>query len=188
MIHEAFHGVQGAVFQEETEDWAKQNAQSAAVSLGEFCSTSAELFKDIKNEGTAMYVGSDEPLKDAKGATGQRIYAEYQYYNGHLVDSSGLLEISVASLQAPKPVPLKTVYRVDFWGKGVAYYIGNAMTRAIDEQDGAAAVAQALLQPGYEFVLRYTRLVNYGKDDAHPRLGENTIRAAQLLYNGCRGL
>jgi hypothetical protein len=185
MIHEAFHGVQGATFREDTDHWSKQNAQSAHLALGKFCSNSAELFKDLKDEGTAMFVGSDEALKDDNGVTGKRIYAEYEYYNSHLPDSTGLLELSVASLQAPRPVPFKTVYSVDFWGKGVAYYIGNAMTRAIEEEDGPAAVAQALQQPGYEFVLRYTRLKSYGRDNAHPRLGDNTVRAAQALHDGC---
>jgi len=186
MIHEAFHGVQGATFQEDTDHWSKQNTQPADITLAKFCSNSAELFKDIKDEGTAMFVGSDEALKDSNGVTGKRIYAEYLYYNTHLSDSTGLLEVSVASLQAPKPVPFKMVYSVDFWGKCVAYYIGNAMTRSIEEEDGPAAVAQSLQQPGYEFVLRYTRLKSYGKDRAHPHLGENTVAAAQALHDGCR--
>jgi hypothetical protein len=185
LIHEAFHGAQGAAFHEDTDYWKNQHTQPADLALGKFCSDSAELFKDIKDEGTAMFVGSDEALKDSNGATGKRIYSEYLYYNSHLPDSAGLLEISVASMQAPRPVPFKTVYRIDFWGKGVAYYIGSAMAHAIDEEDGPAAIAQVLEQPGYEFVLRYTRLKSYGKDSDHPRLGDNTVRAAQLLQDGC---
>ena len=186
LIHEAFHGAQGAVYHEDTGHWAKQNRQPADPARGRFCSDSAELFMDMKDEGTAMYVGSDEPLKDSTGATGKRIYAEFLYYNGHLFDSANLLEVSVASMQAPRPVPFKKVYSVDFWGKGVVYYISLAMTSAIAEEEGPAAVAQVLEQPGYEFVLRYTRLKSYGKDDAHPRLGENTVSAAQSLHDGCR--
>ncbi len=187
LIHEAFHGVQGAVYQEDTDHWAKQNSQPKDIVRGKFCSNSAELFMDMRNEGTAMFVGSDEPLKDSKGVTGKRIYAEFLDYNSHLSDSAGLLEISVASLEAPYPVPFKTVYRIDFWGKGIVYYISRAMTSAIAEEDGPSAVAQVLQQPGYEFVLRYTRLKSYGKDSDHPRLGENTVRAAQSLHDGCRG-
>lgn len=185
LIHEAFHGAQGAVYQEDTEHWAKQNMQPADLVRGKFCSNSAELFKDMRNEGTAMFVGSNETLKDSAGITGKRIYSEYLYYNAHLSDSSGLLEISIASLQAPRPVRFKTVYSVDFFGKGIVYYISRAMTSAIAEQDGPEAVAKVLQQPGYEFVLRYTRLKSYGKDNAHPHLGENTVLAAQMLHDGC---
>ena len=185
LIHEAFHGVQGAAYQEDTAHWKKENAKPADVVRGQFCSDAAELFMDLRNEGTAMFVGSDEPLKDSQGATGKRIYAEFVYYTGHVSDSAALLEVSIASMEAPVPVPLKTVYGVDFFGKGVAYYLGNAITSAIAEQDGPAGVAKVLQQPGYEFVLRYTRLSSYGKDRTHPRLGENTVRAAQLLHDGC---
>jgi len=59
------------------------------------------------------------------------------------------------------------------------------MVGAIADQDGPGALGQVIQQPGYEFVLSYTRLKSYGKDSAHPRLGENTIRAAQLLHDGC---
>jgi Putative zinc dependent peptidase (DUF5700) len=186
LIHEAFHGAQGAVYHEDTDHWMKGLTQSAGLIRGKFCSNTAELFRDMKNEGTAMFVASDEPLKDSTGVTGKRIYAEYLYYNGHLSDSAGLLEISVASMKAPRPVPYKTVYSIDFWGKGVVYYISRAMTSAIVEQDGPATVGRVLQEPGYEFVLRYTQLKSYGKDGAHPRLGENTVFAAQSLHDGCR--
>jgi hypothetical protein len=139
----------------------------------------------MRNEGTAMYVSTDEMLKDATGPNGKRIYGEYLYAKKHLPDSAGLLEISIASLQAPHPVPYRLVYGIDFFGRGIVYYISSAMTGAIADEDGPSALAQIIQQPGYEFVLRYTRLKSYGKDDAHPRLGENTVRAAQLLHDGC---
>ena len=167
-IHEAFHGVQGAVYQEDTDRWAKGLTRPADFTRGQFCSHAAELLIDLRNEGTAMYVGSDELLKDSTSETGKRVYGEWLYYNGHRADSAGLLEISLASLQAPRPVPYKLVYQVDFYGKGVAYYIAAAMTEAIVDQDGASAVGQIIRQPGYEFVLRYTRLRSYGKDARHP--------------------
>jgi hypothetical protein len=185
LVHEAFHGVQGAVYREDTERWARQDMQPADAVRGKFCSNSAEIFKDMKNEGTAMFVGTDEIIKESKGATGKRIYAESVYGNEYLSDSAGLLEISVASMQAPRPVPFKLVYNIDFWGKGVVYYISRAMTSAIAEQNGPGAVEQVLQEPGYEFVLRYTTLTSYGKDRAHPRLGENTLLAAQSLHDAC---
>ena len=132
-----------------------------------------------------MFVGTDEIIKDSKGLTGKRLYAESLYGKEHLSDSAGLLEISVASMEAPRPVPFKMVYSIDFWGRGIVYYISRAMTGAIAEQDGPAAVAQLMQQPGYEFVLRYTKLKSYGSDLAHPRLGENTVLAAQSLHDGC---
>jgi hypothetical protein len=63
------------------------------------------------------------------------------------------------------------VYGIDFFGRGIVYYISSAMTGAIADEDGTSALAQVIQQPGYEFVLRYTRLKSYGKDDAHPRPG-----------------
>ncbi|WP_263375006.1 DUF5700 domain-containing putative Zn-dependent protease [Granulicella aggregans] len=185
MIHEAFHGAQGAVYQEDTAHWAKERTLPADLVRGQFCSNTAELFMDMRNEGTAKFVGSDDILKDAKGPTGQRLYAEALYGREHLSDSANLLELSIASLQAPVPVPYKVVYSVDFWGRGIVYSISSAMVSAIVEQDGAAAVGEVIQQPGYEFVLRYTRLKSYGKDRTHPRLRENTVSAAQLLHDGC---
>jgi len=185
LVHEAFHGAQGAVYHEDTEHWAKDLTQPADLVRGKLCSNTAKLFKDMRNEGTAMYVGTDEMIKDAKGPTGQRLYAESLYGKEHLSDSAGLLEISIASMQAPRPVSYKEVYSIDFFGRGIVYFISRAMVSAIAEQDGPSAVGEVLLQPGYEFVLRYTKLKSYGIDQAHPRLGENTVRAAQFLHNGC---
>jgi len=185
MIHEAFHGAQGAVYHEDTEHWAKERTLPADQVRGTFCSNTAELFMDMRNEGTAKFVGSDDILKDAKGPTGQRLYSESVYGKEHLSDSANLLEVSIASLQAPTPVPYRVVYSVDFWGKGVVYSISSAMVSAIVEQDGPAAVGEVIQQPGYEFVLRYTRLKSYGKDRMHPRLRENTVNAAQSLHDGC---
>ena len=185
MIHEAFHGAQGAVYQEDTDHWAKDRTSPADQVRGTFCSNTAELFMDMRNEGTAKFVGSDDILKDAKGPTGQRLYAESLYGKEHLADSANLLEISIASLQAPTPVPYKVVYSVDFWGRGVVYSISSAMVSAIVDQDGPAAVAEIIQQLGYEFILRYARLKSYGRDHAHPRLRENTISAAQSLHDGC---
>ena len=186
-MHEAFHGVQGAMYQEDTGRWATSFTRRTELTRGQFCSHAAELFMDLRNEGTAMYVGSDELLKDSTSDTGKRIYGEWLYFNGHRADSAALLEVSLATLQAPHPVPYKLVYQVDFYGKGIAYYIGAAMTEATVEEDGPSAVSQVIQQPGYEFVLRYTRLRSYGKDSLHPRLGDNTVQAAQLLHDGCPG-
>lgn len=185
MVHEAFHGAQGAVYREDTDHWAKERTQPENLARGKLCSDTAMLFADMRNEGTAMYVGTDEMIKDAKGPTGQRLYAESLYGREHLADSAGLLELSIASLQAPHPASYKLVYSIDFFGRGIVYYISRAMARAIAEQDGPSAIGEVLLQPGYEFVLRYTRLRSYGKDRAHPHLGENTLRAAQSLHDGC---
>ena len=175
----------GAVYHEDTEHWAKERTLLADLVRGTFCSNTAELFMDMRNEGTASYVGTGEMLKDATGATGKRLYAEYLYARNHLGDSAGLLEISIASLQAPHAVPYKLVYNIDFFGRGIVYNISSAMVEAIADQDGPGAVGQVIQQPGYEFVLGYARLKSYGKDNDYPRLGENTVRAAQLLHDGC---
>jgi len=184
-IHEAFHGVQGAVYHEDTDHWTKNLTSPVDLARGKLCSNFAQLFIDMRNEGTALYVGTDDVLKDATGPTGKRLYEESLYAHKHLADSAGLLEISIASLQSPHPVPYKLVYSIDFFGRGIVYAISSAMVGAIADQDGPGAFGQVIQQPGYEFVLSYTRLKSYGKDSAHPRLGENTIRAAQLLHDGC---
>jgi len=185
IIHEAYHGVQGAVYREDPELWTKKFKRPTDQARGKLCSNFAELFMDMRNEGTASYVGTGEMLKDATGATGKRLYAEYLYARNHLGDSAGLLEISIASLQAPHAVPYKLVYNIDFFGRGIVYNISSAMVEAIADQDGPGAVGQVIQQPGYEFVLGYARLKSYGKDNDYPRLGENTVRAAQLLHDGC---
>jgi len=116
LIHEAFHGVLGAVYQEDTAQWKKGNAKPADLVRGQFCSNSAELFMEMRNEGTATFVAPDELLKDSVGATGKRVPSEFVYYNGRLADSAALLEVSIASMEAPHPVPLKTVYNVRRFG------------------------------------------------------------------------
>jgi hypothetical protein len=185
MIHEAYHGIQGAAYHEDTNHWSKTLTGPADLIRGRFCSQVAELFMDMRNEGTAMYVAPDEMLRNATGPTGKRLYAEYLYGKNHLDDSAGLLEISVASLQAPHPAPYKLVYNIDFFGRGIVYYVSSAMAGAIADIDGPGAIGEVIQQPGYEFVLRYTRLMSYGKDPAHPRLGENIVHAAQMLHDGC---
>jgi hypothetical protein len=184
-VHEAFHGVQGAVYHEDTDHWTRNQTSPADLARGKLCSNFAQLFIDMRNEGTAAYVGTDEVLKDATGPTGKRLYSEFLYDQRHLADSAGLLEISIASLQAPHPVPYKLVYGIDFFGRGIVYSISSAMAGAIAEQDGPGAIGQVIQQPGYDFVLRYSRLKSYGKDSTHPRLGENTVAAAQQLHDGC---
>jgi hypothetical protein len=52
------------------------------------------------------------------------------------------------------------------------------MAKAIVEKDGPQGLAAFLKQPPYKFVLRYTQLPAYGRDKDHPKLGPNTIDAA----------
>jgi hypothetical protein len=94
--------------------------------------------------------------------------------------------MSVAALNAPKPVPYDDLYDVGFLGHGVLYNIAYVMARDIVEGDGPQRLTALLTLPSYKFVLSYTRLATYGTDKDHPRLGPNTIAVAKRIADGCK--
>lgn len=103
----------------------------------------------------------------------------------HLDTSADLLEMSVVSLTADRPVPFDEVYRVGFLGHAVLYNIAYAMAHAIALADGPQGLASYIRRPPADFIRRYTTLPAYGKDDQHPSLGQHTIEALALVGRGC---
>ena len=103
----------------------------------------------------------------------------------HIRTSVTLLDLSVTGLEIADAMPFDDIYAVGFLGHGVLYDIGLVMAKAIAEEDGPQGLAAFLEQPPYRFVLHYTQLAKYGADAEHPKLGPNTIGAAQRLNSGC---
>jgi hypothetical protein len=178
--HELYHAVQGA-FAADRElkiDNPHGHAQQACISSG-------HLFNNLYDEGSAMYVGDLSLLPKSHSPWATRSLTDINDGQKHIQDSVTLLEMSFIALNASDPVPYDEMYSVDFFGHGVVYNIAYVMAKAIVAQDGPQGLAAYLKQPTYKFVLGYTQLPAYGMDKDHPKLGPNTIDAANRLANGC---
>ena len=181
--HELYHAVQGA--------FAEQRgpaAEPAGLTLSpvkQACASTARLFASLYEEGTATYVEDISLLPQSHSESATRKLADMTDGLRHIHDSATLLELSVIGLRSANAVPFDDVYDVGFLGHGVLYNIGYVMAKAIVENDGPQGLAAFLKQPPYKFVLRYTQLPAYGMNKDHPKLGLNTIDAANQLANRC---
>jgi hypothetical protein len=179
--HELYHAVQGA-FAADRElkiDNPQGHAQQACIASG-------HLFHNLYEEASAMYVGDLSLLPKSHSPAATRTLTDLNDGQKHIQNSVTLLEMSFIALNASEPVPYDDMYAVDFFGHGVVYNIAYVMAKAIVAQDDPQGLAAFLKQPTYKFVLRYTQLPDYGVDNDHPRLGPNTIAAANHLASGCR--
>jgi hypothetical protein len=179
--HELYHAVQGALAADrELEiDNPRGHAQQACIASG-------HLFNSLYEEGSAMYVGDVSLLPQSHSPAATRRLIDINDGQKHIQNSVTLLEMSFIALNATDPVPYDDMYDVDFLGHGVVYNIAYVIAKAIVAQDGTQGLAAFLKQPTYKFVLRYTQLPSYGADKDHPRLGPNTIAAANRLADGCK--
>jgi len=178
--HELYHAVQGA-FAADRElkiDNPRGHAQQACIDSG-------NLFNNLYEEASAMYVGDLSLLPKSHSLAATRTLTDLNDGQKHIQDSVTLLEMSFIALNASEPVPYDEMYSVDFFGHGVVYNIAYVMAKAIVAQDGPQGLAAFLKQPTYKFVLRYIQLPAYGMDKDHPKLGPNTIDTANQLANGC---
>jgi hypothetical protein len=186
MAHELYHAVQGALGDHSAPWWARPEAAKGRNSaLAQRCATTAQLFTDLYQEGSASYVGDPLLLGGHEGPLAKKTRQEMEAGLAHVVDSSTLLELSVVGLNAAKPVPYDDVYALGFYVPETLYKLGYAMARAIAVDEGGDALAALLSQPGYQFAARYVALPQYGRDENHPRLGPNVIAAIERLRSGC---
>lgn len=179
--HELYHAVQGAfaTVRAIKFDTAQGRVQQA-------CANEDHLFANLYEEGSAMYVEDISLVTKSHAAMAARMQADMDEGLAHLDNSSTLLEMSVLALNAAEPVPYDDVYDVGFFGHGVLYNVGYAMAKAIVDSDGAQGLAAFLKEPPEKFVLRYTQLPSYGTDKDHPRLGPNTVAAANRMLSECK--
>jgi len=181
--HEAYHAVQGAFA-------SARRASYEAPALPQTheqqtCANTVRLFADLYEEGTAMYVQDISVLPQSHSALAARMSADIADGLGHIHNSAALLELSVLGLSAPVSVPYDDVYEVGFLGHAVLYNIGYVMAKAIAEADGPQGLAAFLSRPSYMFAIRYSKLVKYGTNKEYPKLGPNTMAAANQLAKGC---
>jgi len=178
--HEMYHAVQGvfAADREVTFDGPDNPRRGA-------CGQVEQLFANLYEEGTAVLVADPSLLPKSHSVVAARILADTEDGQKHLRTSATLLEMTVVSLQADKPLAYDDVYSVGFLGHGVLYNIGYAMARSIADAEGAEGITKFLKEPPYRFVLRYSELPSYGKDSDHLALGEHTLAAAKLIAGGC---
>ena len=179
--HELYHAVQGAFA-----SYRKGAIQPGTGRPGiKSCSAVKEFYADLYEEGTAEYVGDPLTLNDSRSLVGIKIRDDMSEGLKHLRTSISLLEMSVISLGADQGPSYDDVYEVGFLGHGTLYSIAYVMARSIANDSGPQGVADLLTQTPYMFVLRYTQLSKYGRDDAHPALGPHTLAAVQQQANDC---
>jgi hypothetical protein len=181
--HELYHAVQGAFAKNRAAaEITPTNPQSYRQVA---CAAIENLFAKLYEEGSAMEVEDVSLLSQAHSAIGIKKHTAVEEGMAHLQTSVSLLEMSVLSLNADSPMLFDDVYAVGFYGQGTLYNIGYVMAEAIVENDGPQGLATFLMQPPYKFVLHYTHLAQYGADSNHPRLGPNTVAAANRQTSGC---
>lgn len=178
MTHELYHAVQGTFA-------AYRVPVAQADDTSTACRAVQHLFSNVYEEGSAVEVADVSLLAQFSTPNGLRQKIDMEEGAKHLATSASLLEMSIASLMATKAVPYDEVYDVDFYGHAILYNISYAMAHAIVESDGAAGLATYAKRSPAEFIRRYTELSSYGKDRQHPRLGQNTIAALDLVEKGC---
>ena len=182
--HELYHAVQGAFARESGHAVAARTQPLSRPQRA--CADTAELFKDLYEEGSAMVVEDSPALAQSQSESAARQLTDITEGLEHLHDSATVLELSVIGLTTVDAVPSDDVYAVGFHGHGVLYDIGYGMARAITASDGPQGLAVFLKQAPYKFVLHYTELPTYGVDKDHPRLGPNTLSALKRVADGCK--
>lgn len=168
--HEMYHAVQG-VYGKARLPFADDKDASTG------CRAVRRLFDAVYREGSAVEVADVSLMDQFTTANALRQKTDMIDGRKHLPMSASLLEMSVISLDARDGMAYDDVYGVGFYGHAILYNIAYAMARAIVEADGAAGLASYLQRPASEFIRRYTELPTYGKDDQHPRLGQQTLAA-----------
>ncbi len=172
MAHELYHAVQGA-----------EAGESAP--LPKACQSTAQLFGALYEEGSASFVGDVLLLQGIEAPGAKKMLDEMQGGLNNINNSITLLELSVAGLSAPNPVPYDDVYALGFYQPEILYKLGYVMAKAIAADEGSLALAKHLKQPGYAFTSHYLALPKYGADRDHPKLGINTRAAVERLGKGC---
>jgi hypothetical protein len=182
--HELYHAVQGAFAADR--GISPEVAENSAKPSKSACASTAELFSNLYEEGTAMYVEDISLLPSAHSPFATKIQSDLKYGLAHLGTSATLLELSVTDLRSSDALSFDDIYDLGFLGEGILYNIGYAMAKSIADNDGPQGLAAYLKQPAYKFVLRYTQLSQYGTDRNHPKLGPNTLAALAQLQRGCK--
>ncbi|MFC6645437.1 DUF5700 domain-containing putative Zn-dependent protease [Granulicella cerasi] len=184
IAHELYHAVQGA-FAKESGRVGDLPDLTGMSSERQSCLKTKQLFTNLYEEGSALYVEDITLLQQAQSSIGKRQEADLTDGIKHVSTSVSLLEMSVIALNAAHPMAYDDVYDVGFYGHGVLYNFGYVIALGIAEKDGPQGLAKYLKLPPEKFVLRYTQLKQYGRDKQHPALGAETLRAAQSLPRFC---
>ncbi len=179
--HELYHAVQGAFANDR-----KVKLDSPSSPAAQRCANVEQLFANLYEEGTAMFVEDVSLLPQSHSPAAARMQTDLDEGMAHIPTSKTLLEMSVISLNSVEAVSYDDLYDVGFLGHGVLYNIAYVMAKDIVESDGPQGLTVLLSKPPYNFVLRYAQLPAYGNDKEHPRLGPNTIAAATRLAYACK--
>lgn len=181
MEHELFHAVQGLAM-------AAHKAPASATACIERLpggTATANLLRSLEMEGTAALVGdelalpttgADEPTAKERADFDKNV----SLVKLHVTQ----LELAVHGLATGVALTPDDVYAANFYGYQEMYGLGYVMAQAIAKEGGAAALQQAITEPGALFVLRYTRLPGYG--NTLPVLGRETVARAAAIA-ACAG-
>jgi hypothetical protein len=176
LSHELYHAIQGLASKSVWSD--KAQACLKTIPGGE---NLAQLYTSLQEEGTASYVGDVLAMNPGDDEVAK---AEFKRVNSNVHRfgrSITLLELSALSLATSKTIDYDDVYALGFYDDEILYSIGYVMARAIATERGPAALADVLDKPAPALVTAYLSLSGYGKSDAMPKLGADTIAQAAKL-------
>lgn len=176
--HELYHAVQNTA----------RNAQKQAATATSQCLTRIampthmdDLFDSLVAEGTASAVGDVLALpKTADGVVGEERRKVSR--NVGMVDRSvTLLELSAHAV-ATGAIDFDKIYELGFYGDEILYALGYVIAKAIEREQGPAAIADLTRHgSGAVFIDRYRQLKAYGSNDDTPALGPKTLDWARRM-------
>ncbi len=171
--HELYHAIQGIPAHS---IWS----ENAAACLDTFPGGTnlAQLYTSLLEEGTASYVGDVLAVQPGDDETAKAEVKRVGLNVGRVSRSVTLLELSAHSLATEPKLDYDDVYALGFYDDEILYAIGYVMTKAIATERGNGTVGDLLDKPATSFISAYTSLAGYGKSDAAPKLGPETIAMA----------
>ncbi len=175
--HEMYHAVQGAARPAPAVTEARKQCLKH-IAMPEHMD---DLFDSLWVEGTASAVGDVLSLpKDATGIVGEE-RKTMQRSVSRVSRSVTLMELSTHAV-ATQAVDFDSIYELGFYGDEILYALGYVMAKAIEQEQGAAAIADlSRILSGAAFIDRYRQLAAYGKSPNAPALGPKTLDWAKRM-------
>lgn len=180
--HEMYHAVQGAA----RPTPAVTDARRQCLTRVGMPAHMDDLFDSLWVEGTASAVGDVLALpRDATGIVGEE-RKKVQLNVNRVSRSVTLMELSTHAV-ATEALDFDSIYELGFYGDEILYALGFVMAKAIEKEQGPAAIAElSRISSGAVFIDRYRQLAAYGKEPGAPALGPKTLDWAKRMA-ACAG-
>lgn len=180
--HEMYHAVQGAARPAP----AVTDARKQCLTRIGMPAHMDDLFDSLWVEGTASAVGDVLALpRDAGGLVGEE-RKKVQLSVNRVSRSVTLMELSTHAV-ATEALDFDSIYELGFYGDEILYALGYVMAKAIEQEQGPAAIAElSRISSGAAFIDRYRQLAAYGKSASAPAIGPKTLDWAKRMA-ACAG-